>query len=132
MRHPGFIPTCVPEVLGAFFSSAEDKAHGGAQRVLIAAWSQKARSSVACKDDDIRGVLVGHQQPLIAGIEGEMAGSLASTVHMLNRFERPLAIVDRENSDAVSAAVRGIHEPAGGIDRDGGRGIRSLKAFREG
>ena len=78
--------------------------------------------------------LVGNvrQSGLIAGVECEMAWGLASTVHMLNRFERSLAVIDRENRDAVSAAVRGIHEPAGGIDRDGGRGIRSLKAFREG
>ena len=117
------VELCTGSARGVLLTSAEGKAHGGTQRILIARWSQKSRSRVARKDDDIRGVLISHQQPLIAGIEGEMARGLAATVHMLNRFERSLAIVDGENRDVISAAVRGIDEPALGIDRDGGRGI---------
>ncbi len=113
-------------------SLAEDKANGKAQRVLIAAWRQKPGSWVAGKDDDIGGVLVGHQQPLIAGIEGEMARALASTVHMLDRFECSLAIVDGEDRHAVIPAVGGIDKPALGIDRDRSRGVRSGEAFGEG
>src|ERR1700678_2616304 len=49
--------------------SAEDKADRGAQRVLIAGGGQQPRAGIAGKNDDIGGVLVGHQQPLIAGIK---------------------------------------------------------------
>ena len=73
---------------------------------------------VAGEDHDIGRVLVGNQQPLIAGIEGEMARSLTSTVHLLHRFQRSVAIVDGENRDAVIATIGGIQEAARRIDRD--------------
>ena len=114
-------------------SSAEGKAHGGAQRILIAGWSQKSRSRVARKDDDVRrAALLATSSNSIAWIQGEVAGGLASTVHVLNRFECSLAIVDSENRHAVIPAVGGIDKPTLGIDRYCGCCILSLKAFREG
>ncbi len=107
--------------------SAEDKADGESYRVLPSGGGQQAGPRVAGEDNDIRRVLVGNQQPLIAGIKGEMAGSLASTVHMLHRFESSIAIADGENRHTVIAPVGGIQEPAGGINRNRGRRIHPLK-----
>ena len=132
---PGVYSYPVPEearVSKSFSLLAEDKADGGAQRVLLSGWGQKSRPRVAGKDDDIGGVLVGNQQPLITGIEGEMARASCLRSPHAARFERSLTIVDGENRHAVIPAVGGIEEPAGGIDRHRGRGIRSGKAFGEG
>jgi hypothetical protein len=89
IRRPVFIPAPVPEeakVSEILLPSTENKANGVAQGIMTAGWGQDASVQVASEDDDIRGVLVSHQQPLIARVEGKMAGGLAATVYMLNRF----------------------------------------------
>jgi hypothetical protein len=88
-----------------------------------------ARSCIAGEDDDVRRVLVGHQQPLIAWVKSEVARSFAAAGHMLHEFESSVMIADGEYRDAVIPAVGGIEKPASGIDRDRGRRIRSAKAL---
>jgi hypothetical protein len=108
IRRLVFIPAPVPEeakVSKILLLSAKNRANGGAQRIMTAGWVQDSSARVLSEDDDIRGVLIGHQQPLIARVEGKMARGLASTVNMLSRFERSIVIVDGENRHAVVPAV---------------------------
>jgi hypothetical protein len=86
-------------------TSTKDKTDGVTQRVLLSAGIQQSGPRVARKDDDIGRILVGNEQPLVTGIEGEMARRFSSTVHVLHCFEGSVTIADGVNRHAVITAV---------------------------
>src|ERR1700744_4425875 len=102
------------------------------ERVLFSAGVQQPGPRVARKDDDIGRVLVGNEQPLVTGIESEMARRFASAILVLYYFEGSITIADGINRHAVITAIGSVEKTAGRVDRHLGGGVRPVKTFGQG
>ncbi len=67
---------------------------------------------VDAEGDDGVGVLVGGEEPVARGVDGEVAGGLTPGGFVGKAGEAAGGLVDGEHGDAVVAAVGAVDEPA--------------------
>src|SRR5262249_20015766 len=87
----------------------------------LAGWRELAGRHVDSENDERAGVLILREEELTGRIDREVAGSppLCGLVAYRRQLSGPG--VDREDGDAVVAAVRAVEELARGVDVDLGR-----------
>ena len=71
---------------------------------------------VHAEDDGVVAGLVGDDDPATGRVEGETARGLAAGGNMLHEAQAAGLFVDRENHEAVVAAVGRVEEFAVGVD----------------
>jgi hypothetical protein len=77
-------------------------------------------------------VLVGGEEVVARGIDGEIAGSFAQGGLVLDKGESAGGVVDGVDGDAIVAAVPGVEKSASRVNGDLGGGVEVGEFIREG
>src|SRR5665213_1964005 len=102
-------------------------AEGSGNRHGVPSLRQSPGDGVDAEDDGVTAVLIGKQEPLGGGVEGEIARGLPSARVLLHGLEPAVCLVDREDGHAVVAPVGAVEKPAIGMNLQLGACVCALE-----